>query len=726
MSEFANLNRRRFLQSSAAACISFALPLPVFSRQDMPTPALTAWVTVQADNTIIIQSPAAEMGQGSMTALPMIFAEEFDVDWDKVQIETSAADDALFHNPTPWVRGIMLTLGSSAVSGYYDSLRRYGAQARKILLMSVAVDWNVPLTELSTEPGVVVHRASARRITYGEIVSKLKIDKELPGVDDTDLKSEEDFRIIGSNIPRYDVAAKVNGSAIYSIDVDLPGMLYATVLHSPVKGGKPLKVHNEQALLQRPGILRVVKLKDAIAIVADNYQAAYLAEKELEADWSVVKKLKDHSNELGLAKHLAMVNNSEMKGLPIQEKGNISEAWSKAAASYESEYLSDYFYHAHLEPLNAVADVKSNGSVEIWAGTQAPTHCTRSVAAELGIDVSQVKLHRTYLGGAFGRRGGQDHDFVIDAVQLSREMQKPLKVIWSRESDVKCGRFKPIKAIKMQAVEDANGKLIGWHHRTASDEALKQSDPYRYEKAGGWPVISSGGIDMDYKIDNVLAEILDPDTGVRAAPMRGIGGTVNKFAAECFVDEIALAKKVDPLELRLSLLQGQELPLKVLNKVAQMSDWHNRKKGAGYGIAFQSAYYPTAYVVQISLDENTGVIRVAKVWVALDVGIAIHPANIVGQLEGQILFAISNTLKERITMRNGVVEQSNFHDYPIMRMNEIPEIEIDILTRRNSKPLGVGDSRCEVIPAAIANAFADLSGKRLYHLPLTPERVLAL
>ncbi|NKB35960.1 MAG: molybdopterin-dependent oxidoreductase [Gammaproteobacteria bacterium] len=725
MSEFVNINRRRFLQSSAAACISFALPVPAFSRQDMPL-ALTAWVTVNPDNTIIIQSPAAEMGQGSMTALPMIFAEEFDADWSKVQIETSPANDAVFLNPTPWVRGIMLTLGSSTVSGYYDSLRHYGAQARKILLMSVASNWNVPLSELSTEPSVVIHPASARSITYGEIIPNLKISNALPEIKDSDLKSEDDFRIIGSKIPRYDVPAKVNGSAIYSIDVDLPGMLYATVLHSPVKGGEPLKVHNEAALLQRPGILRVVKLKDAIAIVADNYQAAYLAEKDLKADWSEVEKLKNHSSEPSLTKHLAMVSNPELKGLPIQEKGNITEALSQAAASYQSEYLSDYFYHAHLEPLNAVADVKTNGSVEVWAGTQAPTHCTRSVAAELGIDVSKVNLHRSYLGGAFGRRGGQDHDFVIDAVQLSREMQKPVKVIWSRESDVKCGRFKPIKAVKMQAVEDATGKLIGWHHRTASDEALKQSDPYRYEKAGGWPVISSGGMDTDYEIDNVLAEILDLDTGVRAAPMRGIGGTVNKFAAECFLDEIALAKKQDSLELRLSLLQEQTLPLKVLNRVAEMSGWHNRKKGAGYGVAFQSAYYPTAYVVQVTLDENTGLIRVAKVWVALYVGIAIHPDNIIAQLEGQIIFAISNTLKERITMRDGVVEQSNFHDYPIMRMNEVPEIEIDILTRKNSKPLGVGDSRCEVIPAAIANAFADLSGKRLYHLPLTPERVLAL
>ena len=276
----------------------------------------------------------------------------------------------------------------------------------------------------------------------------------------------------------------------------------------------------------------------------------------------------------------------------------------------------------------------------------------------------------------------------------------------------------------MQAGEDADGKLISWHHRTASDEALKQSDPYRYEKGGGWPVISSGGMEIDYDIDHVLAEMLDPDTGVRAAPMRGIGGSINKFAGECFLDEITLQKGMDPLDIRLQLLSKHAIAQKVLSTVAKMSGWRKRHSGAGLGLAFQTAYYPTAYVVQVTVDLKTGVIRVPKVWVALDVGIAIHPKNIIGQLEGQIIFAISNVLKERITMTNGVVDQSNFHDYPVMRMSDIPEIEVEVLTRSNSKPLGVGDSRCEIIPAAIGNGFSDLTGKRLRHLPFIPSRVM--
>lgn len=688
---------------------------------------LTAWVHLGVDGTTTIASPAAELGQGSMTAIPMIFAEEFDADWSAVKIEFSAADDSVFYNPTSWVRGIMLTLGSSAVSGYYDAVRLHGAQARRMLLLSVARHWRVAMDELHTEAGVVIHAKTSRRMRYGEIVSQLDMVEEIPEVSESDLKAEKDFRIIGSDVPRYDLPEKVDGTARYSIDVALPGMLYATVLHSPVKGAVPIRVKNRKAIEGYAGVKKVVDLPDAVAVVATSYESAYLAEKQLEIEWSEVKKLRDYSDKSGLATHLAMVRDSKLQGMPIQQKGEIAKAEAMISRRYAAEYQADYLYHAHLEPLNAVARVSDDARhVEVWAGTQAPTHCTRSIAAELGIDVQNVVLHRSYLGGAFGRRGGQDHDYVIDAVQLSRIMKSPVKAIWSREADVKAGRFKPIKAIVMEAGEDDSGRLISWRHRTASDEALKQSDPYRYEKGKGWPVISSSGMEIDYDIEHVLAEMLDPDTGVRAAPMRGIGGTVNKFAGESFLDEIAEKKNIDPLELRLQLLHEHESPRRVLETVAGMCNWRNRNRGDGLGLAFETAYYPTACVVQATLEQKSGRILVPRVWMAVDVGLAVHPHNIVGQIESQVIFTLSTVLKERISMTKGMVDQSNFHDYPIMRMSEIPEIEVAILTRENAKPLGVGDARCEPIPAAVANAFADLTGKRLRHMPFLPERVLGV
>ena len=724
MSEYTGLSidRREFLLGSAGVCFSFMFPVSAYARNEEAT--LTAWVKLDSNGNITIVSPAAEMGQGSMTAIPMIFAEELDANWDNVSIEFSPADDAIFKNPTPWVKGIMLTLGSSAVSGYYDSVRLYGAQARKILLTAAAEHWQVPITELTTEPGIVIHKQSSRRIDYGKLATLIKPSAPLPNINESELKSPNDFRIIGSDIPRYDVPVKVNGSPLFSIDIDLPDMVYATVTHSPVNGGKPLTIKNLKQIEARTYILKVITLPNAVAIVAKNYETAYQAEKEIEIEWSQVDKLASYNDSKGLEAHLKLVKDGRVSGMPIQKKGDMENAGRQVKKSYEAEYLSDYLYHAQLEPLNAVANVKPAGDgVDVWAGTQAPTHCLRSVAEELNISPEKVNLHRSYLGGGFGRRGAQDHDYVIDAVQLSRIMKKPVKVIWSRESDVKTGRFKPIKAMRLQAGEDSKGKLISWHHRTASNEALKQSDPYRYGKVGGWPVISSNGMDIDYAIDNVLAEILDPDTGVRAAPLRGIGGTLNKFASESFLDEIATKKGIDPLTFRIQLLEEHEVAIKTLKTVAKMADWTNRGENSGLGLAFDSVYYPTAYIIKVELDKKTNVIQIPKVWVALDLGLAIHPKNIIGQLEGQIIFAISNVLKERITLQNGAVVQSNFYDYPIMRINEIPDIEVEILERRNSKPKGVGDSRLAAIPAAVANGFASLTGKRLRHAPFLPERV---
>lgn len=726
----AKITRRDFLVTTSGICFSFVLPGTGPAYTDLTerrNEFHLAWVKIGTDNTITIMSPAAELGQGSMTALPMIFAEELDADWNDVRIEFSPADDVNFKNPTSWVHGIMLTLGSSTVSGYFDTVRYYGAQARKLLLLTAARHWNVPMEELTTEPGMVVHTDTLRRIRYGEI-AKLDIEYDpLPEVTESDLKPIDQFRIIGSDLPRYDVPGKVTGSALYSIDVNLPGMVFATVTHSPVKGGIPLSISNETQIAKRTDILRIIKLPDAVAIVSRTYEAAYLAEKELDIAWSKVNKLVNYSDAKGLEMHSRLARDTSLKGMPVQEQGDAHEALKAAAKTWQAEYLSDYLYHAQMEPLNAVANVKENGkTVEVWAGTQAPTHCVRSVARELGIAVDKVQLHRTYLGGAFGRRGAQDHDFVIDAVQLSRHMKLPVKVIWSRESDVRTGRFKPIKAMLLRAGENAQGKLIAWSHRTASDEALKQSDPYRYEKVKGWPVISSVGMDIDYDIENISAQILDPDTGIRTSPLRGVGGTINKFASESFLDEIALDKKVDPLDLRLQLLHNHPVAKKTLNTVAEMSNWKNRRQDEGLGLAFDSLFYPTAYVVKVAVDKNTGVISIPKVWVALDVGIAIHPQNIIGQMEGQIIFAISNVLKERITITNGTVDQSNFNDYPFMRISEIPDIEVKILTRKNSKPSGVGDSRLSTIPAAIGNGFASLTGKRLRHLPFIPTRVLEL
>lgn len=727
MSTNSGLSRRDFLLGTGG--LTFFLTFPggglAKSMAEADT-EFSAWINIGRDNLITIMSPAAELGQGSMTAVPMILAEELDADWDRVKIEFSPADDAIFKNPTSWVRGIMLTLGSSAVSGYFDTARLHGAQVRKTLRVMAAAHWQVPLAEVSTKPGMAVHDKTDRRLTYGEIVSLSKPPSPLPQVTEQELKPEAEFRIIGSDLPRYDIPDKVKGSPLYSIDVHLPGMLFAAVVHNPHRGAGPSTIRNSSQLKQLADIVDVVSLPEAVAVVATTIEAALEAEKLLDIEWQQVEKLATYSDRSGLLDHAQQVNNPEVKGMPLQQAGEINNAFATATKVYQAEYRSDYLYHAQLEPLNAVAHVTDNGKgVEVWAGTQAPTHCTRSVAALLKIPVEQVTLHRSYLGGAFGRRGAQDHDYVIDAVLLSKRMKAPVKAIWSREADVKSGRFKPIKAMRLQAAEDREGNLIAWHHRTASDEPHKQADPYRYRKNRGWPAISGGGISIDYDIENILAEMIDRDTGVRIAPLRGIGATINKFAAESFIDEIALAKSIDPYEFRHALLHKHPHAQKTLETVAEMANWQSRRPSDGLGLAFGSSGRAVSIITQVRLDRKTGIISVPKVWAALDVGIAVHPRNIIGQIEGQIIYSISSALKERITLTDGVVDQSNFHDYPVMRMAEIPEIEVELITRKNSKPIGVGDARHSPIPAAIGNGFTALTGKRLRHLPLIPERVLA-
>lgn len=726
-----DINRRQFIAGSAGIAFFLSLPLTGCSKSGAPANRgsdFSAWVKIFPDNRITVVSPAAEMGQGSMTSIPMIFAEELDADWAQVDIEFSPADDEIFKNPTPWAWGVMMTLGSSAVSGYFDTVRLLGAQARKVLLGVAAEYWDVPVAELTTEPSTVLHKASGRRLNYGEIAELIEEEVELPEVGPEDLKSPEQFRIIGQDIERYDIPPKVTGDSIYSIDVELPDMLYASIVRAPQRGSKPLGISNESEIGTLPGILRLVELPDAVAIVATGYQAALDAEKQLTVEWQAVDKLANYNEQSGLDNHQQAVMDSQLGGLAWQQKGDVNSALRQSHKLFEAEFQTEYLYHAQMEPLNAVAQVTEDGKhAEVWAGTQVPTYCTRSIAAALEIPVSQVKLHRTMLGGGFGRRAAMDQDYVVDAVLLSRIMGKPVKSIWSREQDVRAARLKPITVQHLKAGFDNQGRLVAWHHRVASDEAHKQADPYRYKQNKNWPVISGVGLETQYDIENILAEVIDRDTGVRIAPLRGIGGSLNKFASESFIDEIALKQGLDPLQFRLQLLEGNELAQGVLRAVSEMSGWPARDLNEGFGLAFgESGESWFGVIAKVDVNHSDYSIHVQKVWVAIDVGLAVHPDNIKAQVESGVIYAISNTLKERITFRNGAVEQSNFHDYPILRIDEIPDIETRIISRTDSKPTGVGDTTPVLIPAAIANGFAAATGKRIRHLPMTSDVVANL
>lgn len=721
-----SLSRREIIFGTLGLTFGFTLPLAGCLRgtgESEESAFVTSWVNIDPEGSIVILTPAAEMGQGSMTALPIIFAEELDADWDDVRIEFSPADDRLYANPLSWIHGIMLTLGSASIAGYFDQLRHYGAQARRVLMESAAERLRVPLAELSTEPSFVVHMGTGRRLSYGEIASFTEYPAEPPQITLDDLKQPSQFRLIGHDVPRRDIPGKVDGSADFSIDTRLPEMLYAAVIRSPTQGGRPIEV-DETGLQDMRDVVDVVTLPDAVALVALNFPAALSAERAVNVRWSDVGEVAEFDSDQSVENHIQIARDLKTAGKVIQSTGDVDNVFEGSSKKFEATFSSEMVYHAHIEPLNSVSWVKEDGSVEIWAGTQAPTHLVRSVAGALNIETDKVVLHRTLLGGAFGRRGAQDHDWVVDSALLSKRLERPIKVIWSRQADLKYGRFKPITGHYLRVAEDATGRLISWHHRVASDEPLEQSDPYRYEKTNQWPVIATVGLNTPYTIPNIKTEFLRTHTGMRLSPLRGVGATANTFASESFMDEIAQIKGVDPIELRLELLEGHSTAQDVIQAVAELAEWHQRKSTDPLGFAYAELDGTLfATVAQISVDSRSEDIHVTKVWAVVDAGIPVQPNNIAAQFEGAIVFALSNILKERITVKDGAVQQSNFHDYSVLRMRQTPRIQTHVM-RTTRKPTGVGDTVGVSVAPAVANAYRVLTGRRLSALPFMAQRPL--
>jgi isoquinoline 1-oxidoreductase beta subunit len=682
------------------------------------------WVRIAPDGGITIMAPAAEMGQGTTTALAVVFAEELDADWSKVAVEFSPADDAIYANPLPFFFGMMVTAASTAVMAYYKNMRLYGAQARRVLLDVAANHLNVPASELTTEPSIVVHAKSGQRLSYGEIAGFAALPKTLPTITEKDLKDPSQFRLIGHEIPRVDIPAKTNGSATYSIDIRLPNMVYATVVRAPVLGATPISVNDAEVSKLRD-VIKVMQLPpDRVAIAARTYEAALAAERALNITWSKIAQ-SEFDSDRAMEEQSVIARDLTEAGVQVQNTGDAVAALSGAAKVYKAEYRTEFVYHAQLEPLNSVSWVKDGGrSVEVWAGSQTPTHLRRSVAEALGISPENVTLHRTYLGGGFGRRSAQDHDWAVDSALVSKELGQPVKVIWSRESDVRFGRVKPMTAQYLQAAEDSNGRLIAYHHRLVADEALAMTDPTRFEKGKEFPRISTTGIRTDYDFPNILVEAVRNKLGVRMSAVRGVGSTVNQFAAESFVDEIAIARGDDPVEMRLDLLRKSPVEQEVLRAVAGMAGWKKGEK-AGRGVSYVSnAGTFMATIAQVTVDRNTGVIRVPEIWIAADVGVPVSPRNLDAQLQSAVIHSLSNLLKERITFKNGAVQQSNFYDYQVLRMSEAPEVHTHVVPSSRN-PVGIGDLGGIGVGPAVANAFFSATGRRLRQSPFLPERVLA-
>jgi len=726
------ISRREFIAGAGGLTFAFALGGGLLGRasdalaQQQPV-RLNAWVTIGTDDLVTIMVPGGEMGQGIMTALPLILAEELDADWSKVRTQFSPANPKLYGNPHPLLNGNIASLASISVAGYYTPLRMAGAQARLVLLDNVARHWNVPRVELTTQPSVILHAKSGRRISYGEVAKFATVPAEPPKVSEADLTKPSEFRLIGrADIGRVDVPSKVNGTAVYGIDVQVPGMVYAAILESPMDGAKPDKV-DMSAATKVPGVDRVIPMPFGVAVIGSSVEATRAGRNALKVTWDTSgAQAAGFDSETAKAEYSRHGRDPKASAMEWVKKGEGAAALSKASRTMEAEYWSEHTYHAQMEPMNCTARVAPDGkSAEIWTGTQAPFLATLAASGVLKTTPDQIRVHQQLLGGGYGRR--ITPDVIAQAVALANVTKQTVKLMLTREDDFAAGRPRPMTHHIMKAGLDASGNIVGWHHRIVAENVDAVAAPPRFKATGGKDLIGWRGMEMPhYSLPNVLADAVREVRGMRVHAWRGIGAGYNKFAVECFLDEVAAAAGKDPLELRLELTRGDPRANAVIRAAAEMSDFKRRRPGRGMGIAF-AEYHGTlsAGVAEVSVDRAGGTIKVHNYWVAVDPGLQIQPENVHAQLESAVVYGLSGALLEELTVKGGAVQQSNFNTYKVLRMSDMPEIHTKVVAS-DGPPMGMGEVGVPAVAPAIANAVFQLTGKRLRSLPMSAERVKPL
>jgi len=722
------VSRRGFVTGAAGLTFAFTLSGSLVGRVSDALAAdaakLNAWVTIGTDNTITILSPAAEMGQGVLTSLPLILAEELDADWSKVKTDFAPVNPKVYGNPHELFKGAQITAASVSVPGYYMPLRLAGAQARRVLLDNVARQWNVPVEELSTEPSVVVHAKSGRRISYGEVAKFATVPDEPPKIADTDLKKPAQFRLIGRReIGRVDVPSKVNGTARYGIDVHVPDMIYASVLEASLDGAKA-EVLNMDEVTRIKGVTKVIPLPFGVAVIGDTVEATRAGRNALKVKWDISgATAKAFDSDKAKDEYARQGQDPNAKAMDAYKVGDTRAALGSAAKVVEATYWSEHCYHAQMEPMNCVAKVAEDGqSAEIWTGTQFNALAGVVIAGVLKTTPDKIKIHQQLLGGGYGRRIWPDA--AVQAAVISNIVKKPVKLILTREDDVAAARPRPMTHHVLKAGLDAKGDVVGWYHRLVSENVDAVASPPRFQATGGKDYIGWRGLDQEYyRIPNVLAEGVREIRGMRVHAWRGIGAGYNKFAAESFLDEVAAAKGVDPLAIRLELTRDKPRANAVIKAVAEMSDWSRKRPDRALGLAFAD-YHDTlsAGVAEISVDRASGKIKVHNYWVAVDPGLVIQPDNVLAQLESAVVYGLSAALLEELTVKEGAIQQTNFDDYPVLRMSDLPEIHTRVVAS-DAPPTGMGEIGVVAVAPAIANALFSLTGKRLRHLPMSPERV---
>ena len=670
--------------------------------------APNAFIRIGRDGRVTVIVGQAEMGQGTYTAFPMLVAEELEVGLDQVQIEHALPDDKLYANP---LVGFQMTGASSSVKFLYEPMRRAGAAARSMLVAAAAQTWNVDPASCRAHRGVVTHTPTGRRLGYGALADRAAT---LPVPTQVTLKDPKDFTLIGTPAKRLDTPAKVNGTAQFSIDVRLPGMKIATVAASPVLGGKLGELDDSKAKAIA-GVRQIVRLDDAVAVVADHMWAAKQGLAALVIRWddgpNGTVSTADVVRELDAA--------SQQPGVVARKQGDAAAALAGAGSRIEAVYQVPFLAHTTLEPPNCTVHVRPDGC-EVWTGSQVLSRAQATAAKVTGLPLEKVVVHNHLLGGGFGRR--LEHDYVTQAVRIAKQVEGPVKVVWTREEDVQHDVYRPYYYDRVAAGLDARGQPMAWTHRLVGPSILARWAPPAFQNGLDGDALD-GAVHLLYDIPAIQVEyVRHEEPVVNTGFWRGVGVTHNAFVIESFIDELAAATQQDPLEYRLALLGKSPRARAVLELAAKQAGWGTKlPAGRGRGIALMYSGWDTYLVAVAEVAVSpSGEVRVHRVVCAVDCGSIVNPDTVKAQIEGGVNFGIGGALWGEITLKNGRVEQSNFHNVRVLRINETPAIEVH-LVRNSEAPGGIGEPGTAVTAPALANAVFAATGKRIRKLPLEPQ-----
>ena len=718
MKEVNNLNRRQFIKTGVAAggglLISFYLP--AFGKAiktglaDPPAVFVpNAFIRIGADDIITVICNHSEMGQGAYTSVPMMIAEELDADWSKIRFESAPVDPVYNHLGF----GMQATGGSSSTLSEYDRLRKAGATARAMLVGAAAKMWSVDPAGCTTSNGKVTHTATGKSILYSALVStaaEIKVPADVP------LKDPKDFKIIGKPVKRLDTQQKINGTAVFGLDVKLPGLLTALIARPPVFGGK-VKSFNDAKAKAIPGVKHVVEIERGIAVVADGFWAAKLGREALDIVW-------DEGALTGLDSKIQREQYATLAkepGVSAKKEGDVTASKAKAIKKIDAVYELPYLAHAPMEPLNCVADVKTD-SCEVWVGTQFQTMEFMNAVQITGLKPEQVKVHTTLLGGGFGRRAVLDCHFVREAVQVSKAIMKPVKVVWTREDDIRGGYYRPAAHHVVSGGIDATGKPAFWQQQIVC-QSFVVGTPLEsmMVKDGVDGTAVEGVAELAYDVPNMNVNWNRAPNGVPTLWWRSVGHSGNAFVTESFIDELAHLAGKDPYQYRVSLLAHHPRHLGVLKMAAEKAGWGKPlPAGRARGIAVHESFGSfVAHVAEVSIPKP-GSVKVHRITAVIDCGPVVNPETIKAQLEGGAVFGLTAAMYGEISFEKGRVKQGNFYDYKLLRMNEMPQVDVFIIPS-TEKMGGVGEPCVPPVAPAVANALFKLTGKRIRKLPFSAQ-----